>query len=54
MKVPTVSVVIPTDNYGHFISRAIDSILEQSFLPEEIIVIDDGSIVGLHLPETKE
>lgn len=38
-----VSVIIPTYNRSQFITRALDSISEQSYRPIEIIVVDDGS-----------
>jgi len=42
---PSISVIIPTHNYGAFIGDAIGSILAQDYPQEniEIIVVDDGS-----------
>lgn len=39
----SVSVVIPAYNAEGFISLAINSVLAQSYQPDEVIVVDDGS-----------
>lgn len=38
-----LSVVIPTYNRYEFLKRALRSIYDQSLLPKEVIVVDDGS-----------
>jgi len=38
-----VSIIIPSYNYGHFICRAIDSAINQTYPNIEIVVVDDGS-----------
>ena len=38
-----ISVVIPTFNRSHLIGRAIESVLQQTKPPAEIILVDDGS-----------
>jgi glycosyltransferase involved in cell wall biosynthesis len=43
MGAPSVSVVIPTYNYGHFVVGAVESVLAQTYSDYEVIVIDDGS-----------
>ena len=37
------SVVVPVYNRGELVRRALDSVLSQTFLPREVIVVDDGS-----------
>jgi cellulose synthase/poly-beta-1,6-N-acetylglucosamine synthase-like glycosyltransferase len=38
-----VSVVIPCFDQGHYLAEAIESVLAQSLLPAEVLVVDDGS-----------
>ncbi len=40
---PEVSVIVPTYNRAQFVVCAIDSVLSQTFLDYELIVVDDGS-----------
>src|ERR1700678_1594864 len=40
---PSVSVLITCFNYGAYVGEAIESALEQTYPPAEIIVSDDGS-----------
>jgi len=41
---PTVSAIIPAYNAAGRIGRTLDSILSQTYRPQEICVIDDGSV----------
>ncbi len=45
-KAPLVSVLISNYNYGHFLSTAINSVLNQTYHNLELIVVDDGSLDG--------
>lgn len=43
MPKPSISVVITSYNYAHFLGETIQSVLAQTYPAREIIVIDDGS-----------
>jgi len=43
IKMPSVSVVIPTYNRSKLLLKAIESVLRQTYADYELIVIDDGS-----------
>ena len=41
--IPLISIIIPTYNRAYIISEALDSVLEQTHIKWECIVVDDGS-----------
>jgi len=43
MKTPTVAVLIPSYNHGHFITETLESVFRQTRRPDEVHVLDDGS-----------
>lgn len=43
MSIPSVSVCIPTYNYGQYIPQAVDSVLSQTFTDFELLIVDDCS-----------
>ena len=43
---PIVSVVIPSYNHAHFIGRALQSVLDQTYQNWEAIIIDNHSQDG--------
>lgn len=40
---PRVSVIMPTYNHAHFIRRALEGLLAQTFADWELIIVDDSS-----------
>lgn len=56
----SITIVIPNKNHGKYIYGCVNSIVKQSTLPNEIIIVDDGSdddsvkiIKSLLIPELK-
>jgi glycosyltransferase involved in cell wall biosynthesis len=43
MTLPTLSVVVPNYNHAHFLPECLDSLVNQSITPLEILVVDDCS-----------
>lgn len=43
LKNPIVSVIVPVYNVESYLSQCLDSILKQSFVDFEVILVDDGS-----------
>jgi glycosyltransferase involved in cell wall biosynthesis len=43
---PLISTIIPVYNCERYLAEAIESVLNQSYFPHEVIVIDDGSEDG--------
>jgi glycosyltransferase involved in cell wall biosynthesis len=40
---PAVSVIVPAYKAAHVVGRAVDGLLAQTWPPDEILIVDDGS-----------
>ena len=38
-----IGVVITTHNYGHYLAACLESVLSQTLLPRQVVVVDDAS-----------
>jgi glycosyltransferase involved in cell wall biosynthesis len=47
MERPRISAIVPAYNCSEFLRGALDSVLEQTLVPDEILVVDDGSMEDL-------
>jgi hypothetical protein len=41
---PTVSVVVPCYNYGHYLSECVGSVLAQDGVDVDVLIVDDASV----------
>jgi glycosyltransferase involved in cell wall biosynthesis len=48
MSRPSIAAVIPTFNRAGVLGRAVESVLAQRRRPDEVIVVDDGSLDNTH------
>ena len=44
MRVPRVSVLMPSYNHAAYVKQAVESVLSQSFTDLELVITDDGSV----------
>ena len=51
---PLISVIIPTYKRAHFLGRAIDSVLNQTYPNTEIIVVDDNDPDSIYRKKTEQ
>ena len=42
-KLPLVTVYIPSRNYGKFLKKSVQSVIDQLYLEWELFIIDEGS-----------
>ena len=43
-----VTVYITNFNYGHYLEKAVNSVLNQTYEEVEVLIIDDGSTDNSH------